>query len=422
MSRTTRRCLILRAASVAAAGAFCAALAACSGNGPGGTASTGAIGSASTTPSATSNPSTKVALLVPLSAKGQPGLIGKSLKQAAELALFERNNPNLQLIIKDDKGTPEGARAAADDAIKAGAHLILGPLLAKSVGAAAAVARPAAVPVVAFSTDRTVAGNGVYLLSFQPGPEVDRVLSYAARQGKKRFAALVPQDAFGKITEARFKAAAPAEGIEIVALETYPPSANAVLDPMRKISTAILAAETQGAPVDALFIPGAQENLDMIARLLPQSKIDLQRIKLIGTGGMDFPSAGREAALVGAWYPGPDARGWNDFSQRYAKSYGQPPPRIASLAYDGMSLALALAQGAEGQPYTAATLTRAAGFSGIDGSFRLLPDGTTQRSLAILEVQASGSQVVEAAPSLQGAAPTAAASTGGSFFNFLNIN
>lgn len=421
MSRTTRRCLILRAARAAAVGAFCAALAACSGNGPG-TASTGAIAPAGTVPPAGSNPSIKVALLVPLSAKGQPGLIGKSLKQAAELALFERNNPNLQLIIKDDKGTPEGARVAADDAIKAGAQLILGPLLAKSVNAAAALARPAGVPVVAFSTDRAVAGNGVYLLSFQPGPEVDRVLSYAARQGKKRFAALVPQDAFGKITEARFRSAAPSEGIEVVALETYPPSANAVLDPMRKISTAIEAAEAQGAPVDALFIPGAQENLDMIARLLPQSKIDLQRIKLIGTGGMDFPGAGRQAALIGAWYPGPDVRGWNDFSQRYAKSYGQPPPRIASLAYDGMSLALALAQGAEGQPYTAATLTRATGFTGIDGSFRLLPDGTTQRSLAILEVQKSGSQVVEAAPPLQGAAPTAAASTGGSFFNFLNVN
>ena len=152
MSRTVRRCLILRAARAAAVGVFCAALAACSGNGPGGTASTGAIAPAGTAPPAGSNPSTKVAMLVPLSAKGQPGLIGKSLKQAAELALFERNNPNLQLIIKDDKGTPEGARAAADDAIKAGAQLILGPLLAKSVGAAAAVARPAGVPVVAFST------------------------------------------------------------------------------------------------------------------------------------------------------------------------------------------------------------------------------------------------------------------------------
>ncbi|HWB45311.1 MAG TPA: penicillin-binding protein activator [Hyphomicrobiaceae bacterium] len=422
MSRTSRRLLLSNAARAAAGLLLCGALGACSANGPTASASTGALPVAGDPQLADKN-ATKVVLLAPLSAKGQPGLIGKSLKQAAELALFERNNPNLQLVVKDDKGTPEGARAAAEEAIKSGAQLILGPLLAKSVTAAAAVARPANVPIVAFSTDRSVAGHGVYLLSFQPGPEVDRVVSYAARQGKKRFAVLVPQDAFGKLIEARFRAVAPGEGIEIVALETYSPSTNAIIEPVRKITAAIQAAEAQGAPVDALFIPGAQDNLAMIARLLTQAKIDPQRIKLIGTGGMDDPSLGRDPMLVGAWYPGTDARGWNDFSQKFAKSYGQPPPRIAALGYDAMNVAVALAQGADGQPYTAAALTRASGFTGIDGAFRLLPDGTMQRALAILEVQKSGSSIIEPAPALQGgAAPAAASAGGGSFFSFLNIN
>ena len=115
---------------------------------------------------------------MPLSAQGHAGVIGKSLKQAAELALFERDNPSLQLIVKDDKGTPEGAKAAADEAIKGGAKLILGPLFAKSATAVAPVARQAGVPVIAFSTDRQVAGSGVYLLSFQPAPEVARVVAY----------------------------------------------------------------------------------------------------------------------------------------------------------------------------------------------------------------------------------------------------
>ena len=124
-------------------------------------------------PAPDSGTRSRSALLVPLSAQGQPGVIGKSLKQAAELALFERDNPSLQLIVKDDKGTPDGAKAAAEEAIKGGATLILGPLFAKSVTAVAPVARQAGVPVVAFSNDRQVAGNGVYLLSFQPAPEVD---------------------------------------------------------------------------------------------------------------------------------------------------------------------------------------------------------------------------------------------------------
>jgi branched-chain amino acid transport system substrate-binding protein len=422
---TTRACP--RGALGYAGALACAALlAACSGSGPGLPAGpvTGALSPpAAAAPDGTQR-AVKVAMLVPLSSQGHSGLIGKSLKEAAELALFERDSPNLQLIIKDDKGTPEGAKAAADEALKAGASLILGPLFAKSVTAVAPAARQAGVPVVAFSNDRQVAGNGVYLLGLQPAPEVARVVGHAARQGKRRFAALVPEDAFGKIVETSFREEVRRAGGTIVALETYPPSANAMLEPLRKISLVIRVAEDQGEPVDVLFIPGAQENLESLARLLPQAEIDTGKVKLIGTGGMDYPNVGRDAQLIGAWYPGPDPRGWSDFAQRYAKTYKQAPPRIATLAYDAVSLAIALQGGPEGQRYTPATLTRASGFSGVDGAFRLRADGTAERALAILEVQKFNSNIVDAAPSL--APPTAPAAAAGpgfprSLFNF-NFN
>ena len=370
------------------------------GNAPELQGQTSALQGQGDAPATSSKELVKVALILPVSAAGHPGLIGKSLKQAAELALFERDNPSLQLIVKDDKGTPEGAKAAAEEAVKGGAQLILGPLFAKSATAVAPVARQANVPVIAFSTDRQVAGNGVYLLSFQPAPEVTRVVAYAAQQGKLKFAALIPEDAFGKIAAAAFTEAVSRAGGTVVALETYPSSPNGVLEPMRKISAAIQAAETEGTPVDALFLPGGQENLELVARLLPQSEIDTEKIKLIGTGGMDYPNAGHDARLVGAWYPAPDPRGWTDFSQKYAKSYGQAPPRIASLAHDAVSLAIALSGGTDGQRYTAALLTRAGGFTGVDGAFRLLADGSTDRTLAILEVQKFGARVIDAGTSL----------------------
>jgi ABC-type branched-subunit amino acid transport system substrate-binding protein len=362
-------------------------------------------------PVALAPPSTvKVAILAPLSSQGHPGVIARSLKQAAELAVFERENIRLELMVKDDKGTPEGAKAAAEDVLKRGATLVLGPLYAKSVAAVAPVARNAGVPVVAFSSDREVAGNGVYLLSFQPGPEVERVVSYAAKRGVKRYAALIPQDGFGKVVEPVFRGAVTRAGGSVVALETYPGNANALLAPLRKISIEIANAEAQDGPVDALFLPGGQEYLELLGRLLPQAKIDTSRIRLLGTGGMDYPNAGRDAALIGAWYPGPDPRGWSDFAQKYAKTYSQAPPRIAGLAYDAVNLAIALAADSGGQGFSATALTRAGGFTGIDGAYRLLPDGTSDRALAILEVQKFGSSVVEPAPSLT--APAATASTG----------
>ncbi len=337
----------------------------------------------------------KVALLVPLSGAGAGGIIGKSLKQAAELAIFERDNPAVQLVVKDDKGTPEGARAAADEALKDGAGLILGPLFAKSVSAVAPVARAQKVPVVAFSNDRQVAGNGVYLLGFQPAPEVNRIVSYASERGKKRFVALVPDDPFGRLAGAAFKDAVARAGGDIVASETYPMSANAVLEPLRKIATVIEAAAEGQAPIDAFFLPGGQEHLELVGRLLPQANIDTTKVKIIGTGGMDYPNVGRDQRLVGAWFPGPDPSGWNDFSQKYAKSYGQAPPRIAALAFDGISLAIALSGDAGPNYFTPSALTRANGFSGVDGTFRLTPEGSTERGLAILEVQKFGGSVIE---------------------------
>jgi branched-chain amino acid transport system substrate-binding protein len=338
--------------------------------------------------------SIKVALLVPLSGQAGASIVGKSLRQAAELALFERDNPAVQLIVKDDKGTPEGARAAADEALKEGAGLILGPLFAKSVTAVAPTARAANVPVVAFSNDRSVAGNGVHLLGFQPGPDVQRIVAYASAQGKKRFVALVPDDPLGRIAGAVFKDAVAKAGGNVIAMETYPMSANAVLEPLRKIATVIEAADAE-APIDALFLPGAQEHLEMVGRLLPQANIDTQKVKILGTGGMDYPNAGRDQRLVGAWFPGPDPSGWNDFSQKFAKSYGAAPPRIAALAYDGVSLAIAASGGA--QPFASATLSRPNGYTGVDGTFRLTPEGGTERGLAILEVKKFGSAIVEPA-------------------------
>jgi branched-chain amino acid transport system substrate-binding protein len=345
-----------------------------------------------------SNKPVKVGLLLPLSSPGQTALIARAMKQAGEMALFEHEGSNVQLIVKDDKGTPEGARLAAEDALRNGAELILGPLFSKSAVAAASVARRAGVPVISFSNDRQIAGNGVYLLSFLPKPEINRIVDHAQSIGKRRFAALIPADAYGKLAEAGLREAINRNGLSLVALETYPTDAIAMLDPLRRMRAMIRTAEDQGAPIEVVFLPGEQENLATLAPLLAQAEIDPQRQLVIGTGGLEYPNAGRDAVLLGARYPAPDPSGWRDFAARYAKIYGNSPPRIASLAYDAVGLASVLAREPDGTRFATPALTRPAGFSGADGVVRLLADGTSQRDLAILEVQKFGASIVEPAP------------------------
>ena len=144
-----------------------------------------------------------------------------------------------------------------------------------------------------------------------------------------------------------------------------------------------------------MFVPGGSEILPSLGPLLTYANIDPTRIKLLGPGGWDYPNIGREDVFVGGWYAAPDPRGWRDFSERFARTFGSSPPRLASMAYDAVSIAIRLSGEPAGSRFTAANLTRAAGFSGVDGPLRLMDSGVAERSLAVLEVQGIGANVIE---------------------------
>ncbi len=344
-------------------------------------------------------PTVKVALLLPLSGPGSAANIAKALKQAGELALFDLDNPSVTLMTRDTQGTPAGAKAAATSAVQAGAELVIGPLFAKSVTAAAEITRAANVPMVAFSSDQNVAGNGVYLLSFLAGRDVPTIVSFAMSQGRRNFAALIPKSDYGKIVEGAFRRAVSAQGGQLVAIEQFPLDANSMLEPAKRIAPLTKSEDPSIPPrVDTLFIPVGQQHLPTVSALMPYFEIDTKKIKLIGTGLWDYANVGREKPLVGGWFPAPDPRGWRAFTQRYVKAYETTPPRLASLAYDAVGIAIALSPSKPGKRYTAQQLTRARGFAGVDGLFRLLSDGTSERGLAILEVQKFGARVVRPAP------------------------
>jgi branched-chain amino acid transport system substrate-binding protein len=371
-------------------------VAGCSISGGGGTSIGSTAGSQLTEGGGQNAGAIKVAFLLPMSAQGNGQAVAKALKQAGELALFDFDNPNIQLVPKDTLGTPEGARAAALDAVKDGAELIVGPLFANEVAAAAPEAQRANIPIVAFSSDRKVAGNGVYLLSFLAGSDVPRIISYASSRGKKRFAALVPQTDSGRLVEQSFLASVKQYGGQAVAVKSYPQEANGMLTPVREI--AALAKKSETPQIDALLIAGGADTLPSLAPLLPYSEFDSKAVQLLGTGGWDNAGIGNDEAMAGGWFPAPDPKGWTDFTKRYADTYGDVPPRLASLAYDAVSLAVSLSSNPKGKRYTAAQLTRSAGFAGIDGLFRLKPDGTSERGFAILEAQRGGNEVIDVAP------------------------
>ncbi len=385
-----------RALRTIALGLLAALLQACSTSMGPGPAPTAQLTSPS--PTARAHPTVKIALLLPLGGMGETAAIAKSMKQAAEMALFEVNDPYVQLVTKDDGGTTAGARAAADAAVKEGAEIILGPLFSQSVAGAAPVARAANVPIVAFSNDAQIAGNGVYLMSFLAEEEVNRIVGFAALQGKKRFAALVPDNAYGNVIEPAFRRAVEGAGGTVAVVERYPPAANGMLGPAKRLVETIKRNEEEMTPIDALFLPGGRDVLPQIGPVIAYSGLDTRKVKLLGTGAWDFPSLGRDEAFVGGWYPSPDPAAWRAFAERFGKAFGNAPPRIASVTYDAVSMAISLSSNPAGARFTTAELMRPNGFSGVDGIVRFNGSGLSEHALAVLEVQRFGSAVVDPAP------------------------
>jgi ABC-type branched-subunit amino acid transport system substrate-binding protein len=333
----------------------------------------------------------KVGLILPMTAGGNAGAAARSMKNAAEMALAEFKSPNIQLLVKDDGGNAQGAQQAAQQALEEGAEILIGPLFAQAVQAAGQVARGRGVPVMAFSTDSSIAGRGLYLLSFLPETDVDRILDYAFANGKRSFVGLLPDNAYGSVVEAEFKQNVARRGGRIVALERYPADKAGMQASIKVVAQAANQA-------DALFIPDGAETVPAVVQGLAASGVNVKRLQLLGTGLWDDPAISADAALHGGWFAAPDSAGYKNFSTRYRTRFGQDPVRTATLAYDAVALVAALAKTQGAQRFSPEVLTGVSGFAGIDGIFRLRPDGTNQRGLAVMRVTPSGPQPISLAP------------------------
>jgi len=344
-------------------------------------------------PQAVGTGQVKVGLILPLSASGNAGVAAQSMRNAAEMALAEFQNPNIQLLIKDDGGSPQGASQGTQQALAEGAEIILGPLFAGSVPATAQLTRTRGTSVIAFSTDSSVAGQGVYLLSFLPESDINRIVDYAAGIGKRSFAAMVPDNAYGNVVEAAFKQAVGRKNGRVVAFEKYGADR---ATPARTVAQALGQA-------DALLLADDGDSVVATADALTAAGSNLHNIQLLGTGLWDNPRVFASPVLQGGLYAAPDPSGFRSFAGRYRTKYGGEPVRTATLAYDAVALVAALARTQGGQRFAPQTLTNPSGFAGIDGLFRFRSDGTNERGLAVMKVTSGGGTAVAGSPKSFGA-------------------
>ncbi|MFY9287861.1 MAG: penicillin-binding protein activator [Alphaproteobacteria bacterium] len=330
----------------------------------------------------------KVAILLPLTGKNAD--LGQAMLNAAQQAVFDSASNNFELMPRDTGEGEKGAEAAARDAIASGAQLLIGPLFATSIPAVRAVAQKANINMLTLSTDTSLAGPGVFVMGFAPGAQVSRIISYAATHGLKHFAALIPNTAYGSLVRQVFEKTVTQYGGTIVTIETF--------DPARRDSLAhIKVLATRAERFNALFLPEGGSDLTTVASQLSGNGIDSKKIRLLGTGLWDVEGLGKQSSyLASGWYAASDPSARQSFVRTYNSTYSQEPPRLATLAYDATALAAVLAK--RGASFDVAELTNPNGFAGLDGIFRLTPQGLVERGLAVIEVTPDGARVIDPAP------------------------
>ncbi|MDI9349340.1 MAG: penicillin-binding protein activator [Candidatus Symbiobacter sp.] len=389
----------------------------------------------------------RVALLVPLS--GSDAAMGRALLEAAQMAVFDFTDAQFVLLPIDTEKAG-GARAAAKRALDARASLIIGPVFSKQAVEVADLASRHNVNVITFSNDTAIAGGNLFVFGLAPSQTLERVLGYAVARNLSRFAGLLPDDALGQRLMGNLRLYVAALNAQIVRVEQYPSQTRDFTDAVKRVAEfdsrlmskaeiAAAAAAAQNAnnapgqnsdkkpdkvtarnkdaqkraekmqtnrPVsyDALVLSESGQRLRNLASMIPYFNINVAETRIIGaTSAWDDPSLASEPGLAGAWFAAPDPAGRRNFEERFAKAYRTNPPRITSLVYDAMGLAALLARKAakngENEAFTANALRNPNGFSGIDGIFRFNSSNSTDRGLAVFELQSrKGVVMIERAP------------------------
>lgn len=326
----------------------------------------------------------RVALLVPLS--GSNAGVGRSIANATQLALLDARSQQVRITNYD---TATGAAAAANRAIAEGAQLILGPLLADDVRAVTPIARRAGVPVISFSNDVSLGGNGTYVLGYAPSQSIERVVGFARSQGVTNFGGLVPNALYGSRASTVFLRAVEQAGGRVVSLQTYDRAPAAVASAVMRMN--------RDAPFDAVLIADGGSTAAAAAPLLRRAS---PSTRLLGTELWNSDrTVATQAALNGAWFASVPDNLYRQYAQNYRARFNAAPYRLSSLGYDAVLLVVRISRDWRvGSAFPQSRLRDADGFAGIDGAFRFGRDGVAERALEVQEVRGGTTVTVSPAP------------------------
>jgi len=346
-------------------------------------------------PNVNTNAPIPVALLIPRSDSGA-GAVAASLENAARLAVASLDGVQIDLRVYDTAGDAQRAAVQAETAVAEGAQIILGPLFGEAANAAGVAVADNGVNVLSFSNNPSIAGGNVFVLGPTFRNTANRLLGYASRQGRNSVVIVHPQNVEGEFGKAAIQAAATQNGVRVAAIESFPFSQEGVTSAVPRIQSAV---SSTGA--DSLFLTSnAAGALPTLLQMLPEAGLNPETTQYMGLARWDVPTQILSMpGAQGGYFTLPDTAAKNAFDSRYRAQFGADPHPLAGLAFDGIAAIGALVRQGRSDALSARALTQNSGFQGANGVFRLRPDGTNERGIAVATVRINQVTILDPAPS-----------------------
>ena len=341
----------------------------------------------------------KVALLVPTgSGQGELDFLGQSLVNAARMAERDITGAKVSVSVYPTGGDAARAAAAASQAVADGAQVFVGPLFSTAAAAVGPIAAQNGIQVLSFSNNAEIAGGNVYVLGVTFQDVASRVVRHAIARGNRDVAIIHSADAGGLAGRAAAQTAIRNAGGIVTGSFAYELTPQGISSAAPGIASDVRATGSTAA----LFTDDPASGLTFLAPVLASNGLKSTDMQFLGLTRWNVPAeAASTPSLQGGVFAAPDPGILSQFESRYSTTYGSAPHALAGLAYDGVAAVGAMVSAAQNSgsgALTRAQITDPNGFAGVNGIFRLLPNGQNQRGLALYELQGGQAVLIDAAP------------------------
>jgi len=347
----------------------------------------------------------KIGVLLPLT--GKYSYIGQSFLDTMQMVVYENKKIDSELIIKDTKANPSRAKKATKELVEQDVDVILGPFFSSSLKSSLKIAKYKNIPLISFSSDKKQKEEGVYLMGFEPEMQIVNITDYTIKKNYKRFAALLPNSEYGKRVLNIYRKVLNKNKLLLNKVELYDSNTTDFeiniqklvgLDKNPKLEkdeeTGENLIETFDPGFDVLLLIETGDKLRQASATLTYYGVDFKKIKLIGTGEWHIDNIGSEPGLLGAWFVAPSPKLWQDFKKKFYKLYNYKPIRLSSLAHDSLTTVFSIIDKNEKiYELSYEDFQNSYGYTGIDGEFKFLSNGSVVRKLSILEVKQNSFKV-----------------------------